>query len=177
MKKRKLLSNKKISKWLKKTELRGLFAFLIMLSLGSVFYVYAITAPPEPTAVTGIVGLYQGFSTNDYTAAKTSYANANQECSSYGSGAHICSEQEILQSYNFIFADLPTTGTGWINGGPPGYKAYANDCGGWQKGGPVDNAEAKKYLGRYWDFAQKQGFMRTCNSTSGGLQMKFACCL
>lgn len=90
-----------------------------------------------------------------------------------GTGGHVCSSAEIMMSLK-----CQAAGTGirnstyngldaWIQDGPPGYTALANDCNGWQ-------SDAGSSLGRIWRFdATKggQGFLTTCNQ-----KLKFACC-
>lgn len=104
------------------------------------------------------------------------YLAANDKCAVQGgqlAGSHICSAAEILNSIK-----CAETNTGirsgafsgldaWIQGGPPGYVAPANDCQGWQSANSTD-------FGRIWRLDATKGgagFLSTCNQ-----EIRFACC-
>jgi len=100
------------------------------------------------------------------------YFDANAICEAkFMDGGHVCSTAEILNS---VKCGTPVISGGalegvdaWIQDGPPGFTAPANDCQGWQSG-------ANNHLGRMWRFDPAnggQGFLTTCNQT-----IVFACC-
>jgi hypothetical protein len=149
---------------------KGIAVFAVF---GFALYAYAaITYPPEPGPVTGVVGQFIGLSETNYTSGN-GYNSANAQCPT---GSHICTAMEIINTYN----NNPTafnglTGPdvrGWINNGPPGYLATpANDCNGWQ------TTSGTKY-GSIWIFnldaqpsGAKQALLQTCNNS-----YPFACC-
>jgi hypothetical protein len=76
---------------------------------------------------------------------------------------------EIMNSINQGTAAYFAVGNGtdmWINGGPPGYTAPANDCVGWT------SADSSKF-GRKWrkDAVGGAGTLTFCNQS-----IQFACC-
>ncbi|MFA6603314.1 MAG: hypothetical protein WCT10_00560 [Patescibacteria group bacterium] len=102
------------------------------------------------------------------------YFTANTLCvPQFGAGAHVCATAEILNSIKCAGAgskikDVAINGQeAWIQDGPPGYTAPANDCQGWQ-------SKLANHLGRMWRFQSSnggQGFLTTCNQ-----DVVFACC-
>lgn len=93
-----------------------------------------------------------------------SYQAANAVC---GAGEHVCGVGEILESIRCGVA-LPASGNnGWINGGPPGYTANANDCAGWTDG-------TGAAYGRVWAFNGAAGGLGT--QTPCDASLPFACC-
>ena len=104
--------------------------------------------------------------TNAFASVLTGYASANAKCDTTYAGSHVCTVEELLAISNINPDNLSgATGEGWVNGGPPGYKANANDCKAWKEKGD-------SYYGRYWDFANNEGWMRRCTLTN----TPFACC-
>src|SRR3989344_5270773 len=109
----------------------------------------------------------------------SSYVGANNRCNTAFAGSHVCTVQEILESVKCA-ADAAHAGApirsaafnglaAWVNGGPPGYTAYADDCLGWS-----DSTTA--HYGRVWNFYNVTGgtgTMTSCNVSSG---MPYACC-
>ncbi|MEK6901384.1 MAG: hypothetical protein AABX37_03515, partial [Nanoarchaeota archaeon] len=108
------------------------------------------------------------------------YNGANALCAGYGAGARVCGTEEILESIS-CGAPAITTAIGntaalieaWVNEGPPGYFANANDCIGWTDG--TNNS-----LGAVWRFNGPNlasaldagyGFITGC-----GTPLSFACC-
>ncbi|MBU0577620.1 hypothetical protein KJ742_03590 [Patescibacteria group bacterium] len=95
------------------------------------------------------------------------YGGANNACDGEYSGSHVCTVNEILTFFNnnyLMFPLIGWSGEAWINGGPPGYTADANDCIGWSSASGAD-------FGKYWDFNENEGWMRKC-----GESLPFACC-
>ncbi len=94
------------------------------------------------------------------------YLNANNNFCS-GGGMHICSAQEIINSYeNGVSAVTNATGVAWINNGPPAHTdTFVNDCGGWTSKDPAQ-------YGAVWNFTSRQGGIQPCNAANHG----FACC-
>jgi hypothetical protein len=100
------------------------------------------------------------------TALANGYKSADALCNTAVSGSHVCSVDEVLKSIK-CGVTLPT-GHGWINGGPPGYVAWSNDCDGWR-------SNSGAYYGRVWDFNNTSGgsgSMTTCNTSV----LPIACC-
>jgi len=109
---------------------------------------------------------------DDTNLGDAGYFDANAICAAkFEGGGHICSTAEVLNS---IKCRSPKLSGGsldgvdaWIQDGPPGFTAPANDCQGWQSSAP-------NHLGRMWRFDPAnggQGFLTTCNTRIG-----FACC-
>lgn len=99
------------------------------------------------------------------------YRTVNPLCASFGAGAHVCSSAEVMES---IRCEAPAVMSGasnnvdsWIQDGPPGFTAPANDCGGW-------TSAAGSQLGRKWKWSNTsggEGRLTTCNQL-----IKYACC-
>ncbi|KKU13330.1 MAG: hypothetical protein UX17_C0020G0002 [Parcubacteria group bacterium GW2011_GWC2_45_7] len=128
--------------------------------------------PPGGSFDPCLVNVFRAFSTTNATGAAGGYLTANRDfCSASGTGAHICTAEEILHTINCSGrlpsgVTLPASGSGWVSGGPPGYIAAANDCQGWTSG---DSGA----LGRTWRFDTLggQGSQTPCNSS-----LRFTCC-
>jgi len=129
---------------------------------------------------------FLGITNTKYTSAIQGYDGANAICDNAtgvdgfdGDGSHVCAVNEIMALYSRSDNTLPDPGTGvrgFVNGGPPGYTAFANDCGGWTK---TDST----YLARFWNFDKtsvygEQGWIIECNhgELSDGLELGFTCC-
>jgi hypothetical protein len=104
-------------------------------------------------------------------SADRGYYLANSKCNTAYTGSHICSTAEMLNSIkcgaSALFNALYNGTDAWIQDGPPGYTAPANDCQGWQSQVSTD-------LGRIWRFDSTKagkGFLTTCNQ-----DIVFACC-
>jgi hypothetical protein len=105
------------------------------------------------------------------------YGVVNARCAADYSGSHVCRSEEIMESFACATAGAPILNTtivpngtaAFINGGPPGYAALANDCIGWTSS--LTNAYA-----RVWFFNTVTGGYgsQTPCSTSAGIN--FACC-
>ncbi len=126
--------------------------------------------------------IFQGITGNSYAGdlggGANGYFAANAQCAQTFTqmpGVHVCSTAEMLNSLKCAKAypphkikDAGLNGVDiWIQDGPPGYTASANDCQGWQSASGGD-------LGRIWRMSSSnggQGFLTTCNQ-----QIKFACC-
>jgi len=181
MKKKQLLSSAFV--WLKDV---GLKAFAVLALVVGGFYVIAAdinwpTSPPNPT--TGVVGMFVGESKTAYTAA-LDYVTSGATCDGITApdgqivnGAHICTPDEIVNSYNhgtagisaiFTYISSPTL---WINSGPPGFTANANDCQGWKYDVTKAQDLSNPVFGTIWTFGAKKGNLLLCESGK-----KFACC-
>lgn len=96
------------------------------------------------------------------------YMNAHGRCPT---GQHVCTAEEVLHtiacSRGRATALFPSTGSGWVNGGPPGDVATANDCNGWTSASGTD-------LGRVWNFDASggRGILRNCDDNT----LPFLCC-
>lgn len=90
------------------------------------------------------------------------YQAANAICDYNYPGYHFCFSGEIISfiRLNDIskFNGLPQA---WIAEGPPGYTAYANDCGGY-------STSSVTYLGAFWEYdgttGGGQGWLVGCNN-------------
>jgi hypothetical protein len=111
------------------------------------------------------------------------YYNADTNCrNQYGADAHVCRVEEIMESINCSAAGDPIRSAalngnrGWINGGPPGFTAYATDCDSWTTHAVTNPPR----YGRVWEFSSTTGGVGTLTActtagpTGNGLQ--FACC-
>ena len=173
-KKRKI---KNIINWLKDAVLKSL---VILLVVAAGYYAYAqITWPADnPNPVSGVVGMFVGESDGVFDASVNSYDDANALCSNHTdvniAGSHVCTPAEMTNSYNHGTVGVSpiylynTSATLWVNSGPPGYTANANDCKGWTKtDSPADNPN----FGTVWNFDGKYGGLLHCRDDK-----KFACC-
>lgn len=104
------------------------------------------------------------------------YYGANNKCKTdYPSypGVHVCTSEEMLESIKCSVTGDPIRAVAdgvaaWVNGGPPGFTANANDCQGW-------TSSASNAYGRYWIFnlaSGGRGTTTSCNSPG----IPFACC-
>jgi hypothetical protein len=163
--------------WLKDAGLKSAVFFLI---LAGAFYAYgAISWPADkPSPVTGVVGMFVGESSAAFTAATNSYDKVNALCANNPSAdiadSHICSSMEMMNSYNHGISNSPintynSSPSLWINNGPPGYTASANDCKGWTA--TTRGSDADPNFGAMWIFANKAGGLTPCSTGR-----KFACC-
>ncbi len=128
---------------------------------------------PVFTGVTG--NSYKGdLSSGGIVSPTNGYFAANDKCGGLGgqlAGSHICSTAEMLESIkcespgikSMVYSGLDV----WIQDGPPGYVAPANDCQGWRSAASTD-------FGRIWRLNPSLGgvgFLTTCNQ-----EIVFACC-
>jgi len=181
---------KNILNWIKDAWLKSI---VILLIVAAGFYAYAeITWPDdEPNPTTGVVGTFVGITSNKYSAS-LGYDAVNNWCAVgdvktldddnnvttlSGMKAHVCTPDEMINSYNHGTADsiinLFYTKYGpasdyqfaWVNNGPPGFAFNANDCQGWKD---ITNASS----GTAWNLKNKFGFLRDCGESLKSL----ACC-
>jgi hypothetical protein len=154
-----------VSNALLSASLRGLAFFAVF---GMALYTYAaVNYPDQPTAVTGVVGLYVGRTSSLLNGDRNGYSDVNTLCDDAYSGSHVCTAIEMINTYNHnptgpLSSESESL---WINNGPPGYISdVANDCGGWQTRYPAT-------YGAVWDTSQDASFIASCYSTR-----RFACC-
>ena len=184
MKKKQLLSSTFV--WLKDV---GLKVFAILALVVGGFYVYAeITWPViQPNPTTGVVGMFVGESSKAYSDVNDAnnsnargYDQVNALCANGAvdvANSHVCTPDEMVNSYNhgtigvsaiFTYSASPNL---WINSGPPGYTASANDCKGWTATSRGADSQDPNF-GAMWIFGTKKiGGLSPC--TTG---KKFACC-
>jgi hypothetical protein len=143
--------------------MRKLLLIIALLVLPLFAYADSGIVLPDTFGGGAAVATWMGFTTLTYDGNQTDYYGANALCNADYAGSHVCTVDEMLSLVN-SGAALPATGEGWINGGPPGYTANANDCQGW-------SVNAVGNYGRYWDFVNDQGWMRGCSNS-----VAFACC-
>lgn len=176
-------SIKKVLFWLKDA---GLKALVILLIVAAGFYAYAAINWPvgEPNPTTGVVGMFVGATENTFDDSQ-GYNLVNAWCATgnvetpegtvNNLGAHICTPDEMVNSYNhgtlgvspiFTYSDSNTL---WINSGPPGFMVNANDCVGWTtaSAGPDNNPN----MGAVWNFVSDKGNLLKCQPGK-----QFACC-
>lgn len=124
-----------------------------------------------PVFAGSTTGAFDG-DVDDAAGGEDGYRFANSKCETqYGAGAHVCSSAEVMESIRCeAAAVLSGADEGvdtWMQDGPPGFTAPANDCAGW-----TDDAGSQ--LGRKWKWAAAsggEGRLTTCNQA-----LKFACC-
>jgi hypothetical protein len=115
-----------------------------------------------------------GVTVSTYPGNTGSYYAAYNRCNTDFPGSHVCTVEEILESIQ-CSAGNPSAPirnnegqVAWINGGPPGFTANANDCIGW-------TSNASNAYGRVWVFNNTtggNGTQTSCNTPG----LKFACC-
>lgn len=158
---------KAILTWLKDAGLKA-FAVILLVCVG--FYAYAAVTWPAaaPNPTTGVVGLFVGATADLKNGNVGGYDTANALCVAAHPGSHICTSDEMINSYNHAVSGSPiltATGTLWINNGPPGYVKYViNDCKGW-------TSNVSTIFGSIWKFDVEAAFVTPCNQT-----IQFACC-
>ena len=100
------------------------------------------------------------------TALANGYKSADALCNTAVSGSHVCRVEEVLESVKC--SATMTAGSGWVNGGPPGFTSLANDCVGW-------TSTAGSY-GRVWTFDNGttggSGAITPCETAT----LPYACC-
>ncbi len=160
-------------KWLKDAAFKAL---VIPLLLVAGYYVHAAIVWPgtDPNPVTGIVGMFVGESEKPFGIV-SNYATVNGYCDLAIPGSHICTPDEMMNSYNhgtlgvspvFTYVTSPNL---WINNGPPGYTASANDCKGWTE--ITEGSAQDPNFGAMWVFSKNLGGLTPCQTGK-----KFACC-
>lgn len=159
-------------KWLKDTAFKAL---VIPLLLVAGYYVHAAIVWPstDPNPVTGIVGMFVGESASAFDAG-VGYETANTYCEAAEIGSHICTPDEMINSYNHSVPESPilnyvASPNLWINNGPPGFTASANDCKGWTVS--TEGSAQDPNFGAMWVFAKDLGGLTPCQTGK-----KFACC-
>ena len=171
--------NKKIKKmlsWLKDTAFKAL---VIPLLLITGFYVHASIVWPgtDPSPVTGVVGMFVGDSGDTYESG-VGYNAVNGYCEVAVAGSHICTPDEMMNSYNhgtpgvseiFTYYDDGGSPNLWINNGPPGFTASANDCKGWTE--ITAGSSQDPNFGAMWVFSKNLGGLTPCQKGK-----RFACC-
>lgn len=173
------MKHQKTSQWLRWTK-EALYKGLVILLVGvGGMYAYAqITWPSaDPNPVSGVVGVFVGESSSAFNAA-SDYDKVNDFCANSSDanvkGSHICTPAEMANSYNngqsgispiYTYSQSPTL---WINSGPPGYTANANDCKGWTA---ITSPLANPNYGTVWNFVNDYGSLLPCD-----VGKKFACC-
>jgi hypothetical protein len=113
---------------------------------------------------------FVGTTISNYDGNQGGYNGANNFCqtdiATPDVNNHVCTTDEILELINTD--NIPPAGTrGWFSNGPPGFTAWANDCGGWTK----DGSE----LGAFWNFDVDGGLgaLTSCNPANA---RPFLCC-
>lgn len=167
---------KKYLNWTQEIFYKGLV--ILFMVIGGVYAYAQITWPSaDPNPTTGVVGVFVGESDSAFSSA-VNYVTANSYCENSNNpaiaGSHICTPAEMTNSYNHGQAGISpiytynSSNTLWINSGPPGYTANANDCKGWTAiSSPLNNPN----YGTVWNFNDEYGSLLPC--TTG---KKFACC-
>jgi hypothetical protein len=148
---------------------KGLFIFAVFA--GALYVYAAISYPPEPNAVTGIVGQFTGLTTSSYDGSRGGYSAATALCNAQFAGSHICTSMEMINTYNHNPTLLSAgTGQAWINNGAPAHSdTLSNDCKGWNF-----NQASQAGFGRFgsvWYFTGNQALIQYCN-----VAIPFACC-
>jgi|GEM_PF-1900217 len=118
----------------------------------------------------GGLAVYSTSTPLTYQGAVGSYTAANALCAAVVTGAHVCTSEEMLNTVNKgQGGNIPVGSSLWINNGPPGYTANANDCQGWTN-------SATTFYGAQWNrpnsgYVDGFGSLNHCD-----LARKFACC-
>ncbi|MFC1639127.1 hypothetical protein ACFL26_02565 [Patescibacteria group bacterium] len=104
------------------------------------------------------------------------YYGANTKCDIDHPGSHVCTTQEMLESLQCSepgdpFRSVADGSEAWINAGPPGYTADANDCRGWT----VTPADSNTAYVRFWIFNLASGGKGT-SASCNAMDKRFACC-
>ncbi len=125
--------------------------------------------PGSGNTMTGAYGKYVGTGTTSM-GNMGGYAGAKAKCAAF-TDSHVCSAQEITNSYEYGIT-LPGTGYLWINNGPPGYISdVSNDCNGWIDNNSTADTRGYSVYGSIWDFANDAPYITTCDAVIG-----VACC-
>jgi len=170
MEKKKTIKN--ILIWLKDAWFK---AIVVLLIVAGGFYTYAAITWPgsDPNPTTGVVGMFVDESDDSFDSS-LGYVDANDYCANTATceGCHICTSDEMINSYNHAGTNSPiNTYSGvtlWINNGSPSFTANANDCLGWTK---TSSSTDNPTYGRIWNFSSDYGGLLPCKTGK-----KFACC-
>jgi len=148
---------------------KGLLIFGVF---AGALYVYAsISYPPEPNAVTGVVGQFVGLTPSTYDGNQGGYQGVNTLCNNAFSGSHVCTSMEMINTYNHTPTLLSSgTGQAWINNGAPAHSdTLSNDCKGWNFNLAAQGAYGR--FGSVWYFTGNQALIQYCNAS-----IPFTCC-
>jgi len=118
------------------------------------------------TDITG--SYYSGFAVN-------SYVKMDEICSNTYAGSHVCTADEMFNSYQKGAVSI-SSGMGIINNGPPGYTVFANDCNGWKV--RAEEYNMTKAFGAVWYFADKKASLVRCDwlADAAKSDYKISCC-
>lgn len=122
---------KTLSKSFLSASTKGLIAFAVF---GLSAFVYAaVTYPPNPEPVSGIVGTVVGATATNHSGNLGGYEAMNTLCGAVDPDSHVCSPMEVVNTYNHDPAALGVlSGVYWLNSGAPGNtQPTVNDCKGW----------------------------------------------
>ena len=141
------------------------------------------TGTIDSTGCFGPVLLGKSNSASDGQPGTGGYYQANSFCSSYGTGAHVCTTAEALNSINCSAISSKGMADGtpyWVSNGAPAMPEPTNDCSGWTNNTLYGTANFNggivtvKNRGVQWLFNGGTGgtfYAQPCNET-----VKFACC-
>lgn len=137
------------------------------------------TAKWKPTTSAYTYPVFVGLSAGGFDAAVRAdpkpYYAMSQKCASFGSGSHMCSTAEILNSYSTNNTTIyGQSGAALISNGPPGFTVFANDCNGWTVNTAVYNSSPA--FAAVWSFSNKNGSLQTCDNAANTTLFKIACC-
>jgi len=121
----------------------------------------------------GLMAEFVGLTVNT-NGSVGGYTQADNLCGAVIVGSHVCSSEEIINSYRVNASALTgVNNSAWINNGPPGYIKYPNnDCSSLSGGGGWTEGVDEEIFGSIWNFSRKEFKVRTCNSS-----IPFACCM
>jgi hypothetical protein len=131
---------------------------------------------PAVSGVGKFVGLTTDVTGSYYSGATiNSYAKMDEICSNTYAGSHVCTADEMFNSYQKGAVSI-SAGMGIINNGPPGYTVFANDCNGWKV--RTEEYNMTKAFGAVWYFADKKASLVRCDWLADATKTnyKISCC-
>lgn len=127
---------------------------------------------PVGPKLTGSFGRFVGSTLTLTKGNIGGYTAANALCTAFSADSHVCSANEIINSYEYDSTGpiASATGNAWINNGPPAYISdLSNDCKGWTSNEPVSDGYSS--YGSTWKFGTKTSLISHCSRS-----LPVACC-
>ena len=145
----------------------ALWGLAFFATFGMALFAYAINFPDtQPGPASGVVGMFVGGTPNAYSGNIGGYEKANGFCAVAHPDSHICTSNEMVNTYNHNPTALDGITAGyWVNGATPAnLESFSNDCIGW-------STDVSVAFGYVWDTNLRRGFVTPCDQSRA-----FACC-
>ncbi len=115
----------------------------------------------------GLIATFVGMTSGSYDGDQEGYKNVTELCAGQYGNSHVCTAQEMINSYNKNVVPVLTGKVAWINvAGPGNVSPAVNDCNGWS-----DDYSTGDYYGTAWVFDASAAGVAPCNAT-----FSYTCC-